>query len=226
MRMLVLSIAVLIGIAVQAKAETPAPRVLSVLGEAQVATVPDMAVISLGVTHTDKSAGAAMDRVNANAVALLEALTALDVAARDVQTDQLSVSPLWDNNNNGPRRITGFVARNALSVRVRDLDRLGEVMDAALDAGSNDFNGLRFTLQDPAPFEAEARAAAVKDAMERAAGLAAAAGVTLGPIITLSEQGGFSQPQMMAAARSESLAIATGEVAVSATVSMTFDLIP
>ncbi|WP_299621510.1 SIMPL domain-containing protein [uncultured Tateyamaria sp.] len=225
MRMLMLSAAMLLGFVMQGKADAP-PRILSVVGEAQVATVPDMAVISLGVTHTDRRAGAAMDKVNADANALLEVLATLDVAPRDVQTDQLSVSPIWDNGNNGPRRITGFVARNAVSVRVRDLGRLSEIMDAALDAGSNDFNGLRFALQNPNPVEAEARAAAVKDAMSRAAGLAEAAGVALGPIITLSEQGGFRQPQMMMAARSEDMAIATGEVGVSASVAITFDLIP
>jgi len=224
MRMLVLSAAMLFGFVAQGMAEVPS-RILSVVGQAQVATVPDMAVISLGVTYTHERAGDAMDRVNAEAFALLDALAELDVAARDVQTDQLTLSPLW-NNGDGPRRITGFVARNMVSVRVRDLDRLGEVMLVALNAGTNEFNGLRFTLQNPAPFEAEARAAAVRDAMTRAGQLADAAGVTLGPIITLNEQGGFRQPQMMAAARSESMAIATGEVAVTASVAITFDLIP
>jgi hypothetical protein len=224
MRVVLLSAALLLGFVVQGKADVP-PRILSVIGQGQVAAEPDMAVISLGVTHEARTARAAMDMVNADAVALLAALAELDVAARDVQTDQLSVSPLWDNGT-GKRRINGYVARNAVSVRVRDLDRLGVVMDAALSAGSNDFNGLRFTLQNPAPFEAEARAAAVKDALARAAGLAEAAGVALGPIVTLTEQGGFAQPQMMAAMRSDEMAIETGEVGISASVSVTFELIP
>lgn len=228
MRLISLSAVMLVGLAVQgmAQAVAQAPsRLVSVVGQGQVASTPDMAVMSLGVTHEAKTARAAMDMVNADAVALLEALAALDVAPRDVQTDQLSVSPLWDQGD-GARRITGYVARNAVSVRVRDLARLGAVMDAALSAGSNDFNGLRFSMQDPAPIEAQARAVAVKDAMARAAQLAEAAGVTLGPVVTLSEQGGHSQPRMMAAARSEDMAIATGEVTISASVSMTFDLIP
>jgi uncharacterized protein YggE len=240
MRAILLSVVMVLGLVVQTVAQgqpvhpvqtlAQAPlRVLSVTGEGQVASVPDMAVISLGVTHEARSARAAMDQVNADAGALLDALAALDVAPRDVQTDQLSVSPLWSNgdiNRGGVQRITGFVARTAVSVRVRDLARLGAVVDAALAAGANDFNGVRFALQDPSPFEAQARAAAVRDAMARAAQLAAAAGVTLGPVLTLSEQGGFGPPQMMAAARSEDMAIATGEVSVSAVVSMTFDLIP
>lgn len=224
MRMIVLSLALVLGLASEGFAETP-ERLVSVVGEGRVATTPDMAVISLGVTHQAKTARAAMDMVNGDAVALLAALAAFDVAPRDVQTDQLSVSPLWDNGDR-VRRITGYVARNAVSVRVRDLPKLGAVMDAALSAGSNDFNGVNFAMQDPTPLEAQARAAAVKDAMARAAELAEAAGVTLGPVVSLTEQGGYSQPRMMAAARSEDMAIATGEVAISASVSMTFDLIP
>ena len=224
MRMFALSAMMVLGMTVQGLADAPA-RLVSVVGQGSVAMTPDMAVISLGVTQQAKTARVAMDKVNADAVALLSALAALDVAPRDVQTDQLSVSPLWDNGD-GARRITGYVARNAVSVRVRDLSRLGAVMDAALLAGSNDFNGLQFSMQDPKPIEAQARAAAVKDAMARAAELAAAAGVTLGPVVTMTEQGGYREPRMMAAARSEDMAIATGEVAVSASVSMTFDLIP
>lgn len=200
-------------------------RHLSVVGSGQVAAEPDMAVISLGVAHQAETARVAMDMVNAEASALLAALAALDIAPRDVQTEQLSVSPLWDNSNQ-TRSIDGYVARNTVSVRVRDLPRLGAVMDAALSAGSNDFDGLRFTVQDPAQLEAQARKAAVEDAMARAADLAEAAGVTLGPVVTLTEQGGRGQPMMMAAARSEDMAIATGEVTISASVSMTFDLIP
>ncbi|WP_223423745.1 SIMPL domain-containing protein [Tateyamaria pelophila] len=200
-------------------------RHLSVVGSGQVAAEPDMAVISLGVAHQAETARVAMDMVNAEASALLAALAALDIAPRDVQTEQLSVSPLWDNSNQ-TRSIDGYVARNTVSVRVRDLPRLGAVMDAALSAGSNEFDGLRFTVQDPAQLEAQARKAAVEDAMARAADLAEAAGVTLGPVVTLTEQGGRGQPMMMAAARSEDMAIATGEVTISASVSMTFDLIP
>lgn len=228
MRWMMLSAVLVLGLVTQGGAqgaEKHQQRLLSVVGVGQVATEPDMAVISLGVTHQAETARAAMDMVNADATSLLEALAALDVAPRDVQTDQLSVSPFWDNKDQ-TRSIIGYEARNSVSVRVRDLSRLGSVMDAALSAGSNDFNGLRFTMQDPTPLEAQARKAAVKDAMARAAELAEAAGVTLGPVVTLTEQGGRGQPMMMAAARSEDMAIATGEVAINASVSMTFDLIP
>lgn len=225
MRMIIVSLAMLLGLAVQAVAEAPM-RVVSVVGEGQVAAVPDMAIISLGVTHDAKTAQTAMEQVNIDVAALLTALAGLKVDARDVQTDQLSVSPIWSDSVKS-RRIIGFVARNTLSVRVRNLDKLGPVLDAALAAGSNTFNGVQFTLQDPSEQEAQARADAVRDGMAKAAQLAQAANATLGQIITLSEQGGVGQPKMMmATARRDSMAIATGEVSVSARVSITFDLIP
>ena len=203
-----------------------APRTLSVVGEGQAEAAPDMAVISLGVTHTDASAKAAMDRVSADASALLTTLSGMGVEPRDVQTDQLSISPLW-NNDDGARDITGFVARNSVSVRVRNIAGLGAVLDAALTAGSNDFNGLRFQLQDSAEAEAEARAAAVRDAIARATQLAEAAGVTLGPIQTITEQGDSGmRPEMFATARASDMPIAPGELSLSARVAVTFDLIP
>jgi hypothetical protein len=81
-------------------------------------------------------------------------------------------------------------------------------------------------VQNLAPYKEKARAAAVKDAISRAAGLADAAGVTLGPIITLIEQTDYSKPNIMSAARNTDLAVATGEIDITASVSMTFDLIP
>ena len=223
--MIVMSLAMLWAVTVQALAEAPA-RVVSVVGEGQVDTVPDMAIVALGVTHDAKTAGMAMEQVDADIAALLTALAGLNVEARDVQTNQLNVSPIWSDSVNA-RRIIGFLARNTVSVRVRNLDTLGRVLDAALAAGSNTFNGLQFTLQDPSALEAQARAAAVRDGMAKAAQLAKAANATLGQIITISEQGSLGRPEMMmATARSDSMAIATGEVSVSARVSITFDLIP
>ncbi|MCB4379052.1 DUF541 domain-containing protein, partial [Synechococcus sp. MU1644] len=119
-----------------------------------------------------------------------------------------------------------FEARNAVTVRVRDLDGLGGVLDQVLEVGANTFNGLQFQLQDPSAAEAEARAAAVRDAMEKAAQLSEAAGVTLGPVLSLSEGGQTARPEMFAAARSADVPIAAGELAVTARVSMSFSLEP
>ena len=201
--------------------------VLSVSGEGQVAVAPDMAVISLGVVHVDETAGDAMAKVSADATALIAVLSEQGIEARDIQTSQLNVNPVWSGFDSTDRQITGFEARNAVTVRVRDLEGLGGVLDQVLDVGANTFNGLQFQLQDPSAAEAEARAAAVRDAMEKAAQLSAAAGVGLGPVLSLSEGGqNAPRPEMFAAARSADVPIAAGELVVTSRVSMSFSLEP
>ncbi|WP_147106429.1 SIMPL domain-containing protein [Tateyamaria sp. syn59] len=210
-----------------AMAQQSEAPVLSVTGEGQVAVTPDMAVISLGVVHVDETAGAAMAQVSADATALINALAERGVAVRDVQTSQLSVGPVWSAYDANERRITGFEARNTVRVRVRDLDALGGILDEVLAVGANTFNGLSFELQDPSAAEAEARSAAVGDAMQKATELSGAAGLTLGPVLSLSEGGGTPRPEMFAAAaRSADVPIAAGELLVTARVSMRFALEP
>lgn len=223
MRYLVFAVAVLMGCVAPAWADDARPT-LSVRGQGEVTVVPDMAVISLGVVHVADTARAAMSQVSEDARALLDVLTAAGLGARDVQTSQLRVNPVWANTSSGPRRIDGFQAQTNVTARLRDLEQVGSVLDQVLEAGGNMFSGLRFDVQDPAAAEAEARAAAVRDAMEKAEQLSAAAGVTLGPILLISEGGGVSapRPEMFAAARAMDVPVAAGELTISATVSMTF----
>ncbi|WP_299553145.1 SIMPL domain-containing protein [uncultured Tateyamaria sp.] len=200
--------------------------VLSVTGQGDVAVAPDMAVISLGVVHVDKTAGDAMAKVSADATALIAVLSEQGIEARDIQTSQLNVNPVWSSYDSTDRKITGFEARNAVTVRVRNLDGLGGVLDQVLEVGANTFNGLQFQLQDPSAAEAKARAAAVQDAMAKATQLSEAAGASLGTILSLSESGQSPRPEMFAAARSADLPIAAGELVVTARVMMSYSLAP
>lgn len=201
-------------------------RQISVTGQASVAAVPDMATINLGVTHQDKQAGAAMAATSASTVRILQRLGDLGVAPRDMQTSSLSLNPVWSNRNSsvsGNPQIIGFVASNTVLVRLRDLSELGRVLDAVIDDGANNFNGLRFSVQDPAPLMNLARQKAVADALARAQLLTTAAGVTLGPVLSMTEQGGARPVMMeMSAARAGGVPIAAGEVALNASVSMVF----
>ncbi|MEL6748265.1 MAG: SIMPL domain-containing protein [Pseudomonadota bacterium] len=207
------------------------PRTISVTGTGVVDTAPDMALISLAVTHEAKTAGAAMAQVSDDMTALLARLQTLGLDGKDIQTNRLSISPVWDNRryeNGQAPRITGFVASNGLSLRVRDLGALGGILDAVITDGANEMSGLRFTVDDPKPHQDAARARAVADAMNKAQQLANAAGVTLGPLRTMSEHGGGRAPVMMemAAARSADVPIAAGEVSLSVSVAMVFDILP
>ncbi|WP_299154845.1 SIMPL domain-containing protein [uncultured Tateyamaria sp.] len=222
MKSILLSVMIICAGTLKVWAET-APPFVSVTGEGTVTVVPDMAVISLGVAHQGKTAKAAMDAVSADARTLLARLTELGVAARDVQTDRLSVSPVWEQVDNA-RRVVGFAASTSVSVRLRDLDNLGSVLDGALVAGANTFNGLRFDLAERREAEAHVREAAVRDAIARATQMAEAANLALGPVRSMVEQGNGGAPQMMSMARSGGVPVAVGELSVSTRVSVTFDL--
>ena len=188
-----------------------------------------MATLNLGVTNEARLAGEALRMTSDAVAAVLARLNEAGIAPRDMQTQGVSVQPVWNRRNadNAPPRITGFVARNALSVRVRDLDTLGSILDQVVQDGANTFNGLQFSLQDPEPAMAAARQDAVQDAIAKAEQLAQAAGVTLGPVQTISEGGGGGRPVMMemASARMASdVPVAAGEVSLTSRVTMVFEI--
>lgn len=198
-------------------------------GTVQVA--PDMATITLGVTHQNPEASEAMKATSEAVAQVLARLGEMGIDERDLQTRDLSLSPIWSNRNqqNGePPEITGFVASNRVFVRVRDLTQLGEVMDAVIQDGANDFSGLSFGLQDSEPIEVQARAKAVSEATAKAEQLAQAANVTLGPVQTISERGGGVRPMAemrnMAMADAGGVPVAGGEISVSVSVSMEFEI--
>lgn len=204
-------------------------RRLTVTGTGLIEVAPDMATVSLGVTNDARSAREAIDD-NARAMAgVLDRLRAAEIEDRDIQTSNFSVSPRFDYNRQSGEapRITGFIAQNTVTVRVRDLERLGGILDEVARDGANSFNGLRFDLQDRGPVEDAAREAAVAEARRKADLYAAAAGVTLGAVMTLSESGGASpQPMMMAEqamrASSDAVPVAAGELTVSARVTIVY----
>lgn len=202
-------------------------RRITVSGEGQVEAAPDMATITLGVTNEAREAKAAMEATSDAVARVLERLSSLGIAPRDLQTRELSLSPVWSDRGAAGeerRRITGFVASNTVLVRVRDLTALGGILDAVISDGANDFNGLRFGIQEPDPLMDAARRRAVADAMAQAELLAEAAGVELGPVMSISAHGGGRPAPMAEAMRSSAagVPVAAGEVTVSANVSMVF----
>lgn len=221
--------ALLIGLTASLASAAETMREITVSGQGEVSASPDMATIRIGVTQEAPEARAAMQATSASVAQMLTRLDEFGIAKTDVQTRRLTVNPVWSNrrDSNGPAKITGFVASNTINVRIRDLDRLGEILDQVMAEGANEFNGLQFSLQDPDPLVTEARKAAVADAMEKAALYAEAAGVTLGPVQQITEQGGNPRPMMMemaSMARDAAVPIAEGEVTVQASVTMVFSI--
>ncbi len=227
-------VALVAAIPLAAQEAAPAPRII-VTGEGQVQATPDMATLSIGVGHEAPTAAAAMEEVAATVQGLFTRLTELGVAPRDVQTTGLRIDPIWrDRNRSTPEEtpeIVGFRASNDLSVRLRDMDRLGEAIGLLVSDGANRLSGISFGVQSPEVLLTEARKLAVVDAQARAALYAATAGVELGPVLEIVEPGSSQGPgPMFARAEAMSLAdgmpVAAGELTFSAQLRMSFAIAP
>ncbi len=164
-------------------------RSISVNGVGRVKAEPDVADINLGVTKQGEDAKAASADAATTMDAVIKALIDAGIAEQDIQTSSISLNPIynWDNN---PPTIEGWEASNLVNVTVRDITAVGDVVDAATAAGATNINGITFRVDDPTAAEAEARAAAVADAKAKADQLAAAAGVNIVGVITITESGG------------------------------------
>lgn len=205
---------------------TVAPLTLTLEAEGHVRVAPDMAILTLGVEHRAKTARAAMDQLNADLAAILARLTEQGIAERDVQTTGLALNPLQNYDSGRKLKSEGFEARSQVTVRVRDLDRLGPLMDTAVSDGANLFQGLTFTVADPAPLRDQARAAAVAEVLRLGTLYAAAAGTALPPLTALSEIAtGRPMPMARASLAMEDaggVPVAAGEVTITVRVAATF----
>lgn len=176
-------------------------RTISVNGTGRVKAAPDVADVSLGVTKQGEDAQSAADEAATTMDAVIKALLDLGIAEADIQTTSLNLNPIYDWEENPPE-IEGWEASNQVRVTVRDIDAVGDVVDTAVAAGATNVNGISFRIEDPTAAEATARDAAVADARAKADQLAAAAGVTIIGVMSISESGG-QQPQPIYLERQE-----------------------
>ena len=201
---------------------------ITVTGLGQVERVPDMATITLGVTHQSDNARDAVAEVAVTSGAILTTLADMGIEPRYMRTSDLSLQPVWqrNNSNNQPPKVTGYSASNRVTVRVRDLAVLGDILGRVTTDGANLFQGLQFGLQDNQTALDDARRAAVADGRARAELYAEAAGVTLGDLVGLSESGVAAPRPMMREAMASDMAmsIAEGELSLSASVTMVFEI--
>jgi uncharacterized protein YggE len=204
------------------------PRVIQVVGEGRSTAAPDMARISLGVSQQAPTAGEAMDAMSTGMAAVLATLGAQGVAQNDIQTGQLMLEPAYNYNTpDGNPVMTGFIATQIVDVRVRDLGKLGEVLDAVVEGGANRVNGVTFDVTDPQAVSDEARRDAVDDARARAELYAEAAGVALGDLVSISESTIYTPPMPMYDARggaeqAMAVPIAPGELSMVTNVTVTY----
>jgi uncharacterized protein len=193
----------------RANAELPTASLITATGTGRVAVRPDTALAQLGAEARAASLADATADVAKRMTAVLERVRALGVQERDVTTVTYAVDPLVGprRSEEEPPRILGYRAANIVQLRIRQLDAVGRILDAAVAAGANTLRGLVFTVADPAPIEAQARALAVQSAGAKAQQLAAAAGVRLGELVRITEG---EPPVRPAAERLAVTALTTG----------------
>jgi Uncharacterized conserved protein len=216
-------------IVVQAVVDRPA-LTLAAYGEVKVA--PDMATINFGVVTEAPTAQEAMAQNAARMAEVTAALRRAGIEPRLVQTSGLNLSAQYDYVENNPPRLRGYQASNRVTVRVEDLARTGQVVDAVVAAGVNQIDGIGFGLKDPTAAENEARLLAVRSLQQKAALYAQALGVPLGGIRNLTEGGGYApqppRPMPMYAraemAQDASTSVAPGELTVRIDVTGVYDL--
>ncbi len=200
------------------------PRQIVVGGEGRIEAAPDVATVTAGVQAEATQAAAALGASSEAMQAVFGALAAAGIAPEDMQTSQIGVDPVWDNGDNGQPRVRGYSATNTVSIRVRDVSRLGAVIDAVGAAGANRIFGIGFDIGEPRMQLDAARRLAVQDARARAELLAEAAGVTLGPVMSIREgvRGGGPAPMFARAEMDAAPPVAEGVVAIETSVEIVY----
>jgi uncharacterized protein len=216
-------------LAAPARAQTVPPAMISVTGEAIISVPPDLAQIDGGVTSEAKTAREASDANNAAMGKVLLALKGAGIDEKDFQTSRLSLQPQnAPNRTNGPPVIVGYRASNRVTIRLRDVTKVANVIDTLVGAGANDIGGINFMVSQASKLLDDAREKAIADARRKAEIYAKAAGVTLGAPISISEEGSPAPMQFrkMAGGMAAAAPVAQGEETLGVTVSVSWAIKP
>jgi len=219
-----------------ARAEEPPrqPRI-SVSGEGQAAVAPDMAVVTLSVVKQSKTAQDALDQDNKAMGAVLATLKNAGIAERDLQTSGFAIQPQYNyppakDGQQAPPELVGYQVTNGLTVRVRDLGKLGGIIDQAVGLGVNQGGDIQFVNDKPDAVLEAARKDAMANASAKAKTLAEAAGVKVGRVIEITENAVRNAPQplmrpmMLKQASDSAVPVAAGENSYDVTVNVTYAL--
>jgi len=171
-----------------AGSDQPAEHTLSVTGNGKVTLTPDIATVQLGVLTEKPSAKAARQAAAVAMTNVVDAIRKLGIEDKDIATASISLSPVYDYSNNASPRIRGYQLQNTVTVTVRNLDQLGDLLDNSVVAGATTISGISFDVADRAAAEAQARDAAVADAKAKADTLAKGLGVRITGVASVSEQ--------------------------------------
>ena len=203
------------------------PGRITITGEGRADVAPDLASITLGVSSQGATAAEALATNSSQLAKVLERLKAQGIEGRDLQTSGLNLGPRQEYAEGKPPKVVGYEASNMLTVRVRDLAKLGAVLDTAVGDGANTFNSLNFALAEPGPALDDARGKAVADARRKAEQIASAAGVKLGRVLEMREGSSAPEPRPMyarAVAMDAGAPVEGGEVSYSVSVTIAWEI--
>src|SRR5665648_164897 len=217
----VMLMAVVLGACAPQSAANDINRSISVTGTGEVYLVPDIAYVYIGTRSEAVDVASALSDNNQQAQSISTVLSDMGVDPKDIQTTAFNVYPMQNYGPDGQPTETKYVVENTVFVKVRQLQKLGELLDAVVRKGANQINGITFDVEDRAQAESDARKLAVQNATDKAKELADAAGVELGQLLNLSVYSSGS-PQPMYDAKGGGYAvqsaapIASGQLLVSA----------
>lgn len=226
-----LALASILGAASMSSAEAQersAGRWVMVAGHGSVEAPPDSAEITTGVVTEAATAREALTANNAAMRKVIDGLKGAGIGAGDIQTRQFQISPRYRTyKDRGTQQIEAYIVRNQIEVKVRDVARLGEILDQAVTLGANQASSISFLVSDAERRKDEARGKAIENATHRARLLAEAAGAKLGPVLTITEEVRDARPPRPMVARSmaaESVPIEGGSETLSVRVEVAFAL--
>jgi uncharacterized protein len=212
--------------------EMKMPRTISINGHGEISVVPNLASINIGVTSNGKTAGDALAQNTKAMQQVFATLKSAGIAETDIQTSNFSVNPRLiypQDGSNKPPVVDGYDVNNTVTVLVRKLDMLGSLLDQVVNAGSNQINGINFTVENADQILDSARTQAVADARRKAEIYAQAAGVKLGRVISISEGAAYQPPPVVftrakTAMEQAPAPMAQGEQTLSTDVSLVWEL--
>jgi uncharacterized protein YggE len=209
---------------------SPAETII-VVGQGSVKIRPDIARVSIGVETSGAAVSEAVAENETRMQALLEALEKAGIAEEDIQTMNYSIQlDRYPETVAAVEPATGeaqplYRVSNMVNVTIRDLESVGDVLDAVVEAGANNIWGITFAVDDPSDALADARADAIEDARARAGALAELSGVSLGPVMSVSEVVGATPVAMSVTVERAAAAggsISPGELEISYQAQVTY----
>lgn len=201
----------------------------TVSAEGTVFAKPDVAQVNLGFTANGSTVGQVQNQANQTINRISEDIKRLGIPESDIKTTNYNLRPDY-NFNSGQQKVTGYVVSVNLLVKVRDFNKINNVIDTATADGANEVGGLNFTLDDAGKYQAEARRQAIEKAKQKANEIASQAGINLGRIVNVSENSNGPRPLPMMATEAKGLGggvaptqVEPGQSEISVTVSLSFE---